>query len=609
VASSPHIFEDVEVSFCKHNEGRNWRRVFFDRECWVLLLGLPNDYWTEPHIHSIFGEFGKVQRWVADDRFRARLLIRIRVNELAKIPQFILYTDPENVDGDSWTLQCEVLQPHEVQIGPPMEEPVPENVDMEVGVPFDFFGLGQPLNGPNVQDGLNDNQNNAGDQLGQQQPMIQAQEQPMMQVLMQDLNEAPAEMELGNINLNIDLHPVIFNPVPIEEGNNGIGHEVHLLQHQGEVYFVQPPAEEELSPHMEGPQQLNGEQDGEGSENSLVPQEDGPENNPMPPAPLAPPVVYQEEEIPVDQLLGSDSVHNDDHALQAVQNVHIQHEEALRLDLQIGNTNHNEPEQLSEASVNKQHEEERNVDNRAEILGPSAIVAEDGSKSAQEIRSQEVIKSWGQFPNKGMEDDVIVKVPSDWFHFFTSMLLSPEKFGWAKEFMSTAAIHQITENQGTVSCIVPKECPDNRLPCNHSSSDFVTSENYNAGPSKGVVIGEVEEIPEETPVPYKKRRGSRRSTPLVDTEVRRSARFLENNNGYKVTSCPSKKCFCCIPKPPTLSSKAIKNLAVQFCGMEEKNVNEEVLAQKKKKVNPIAKTHNPEQAGPRGRKASSDEKE
>ncbi|KAG0524996.1 hypothetical protein BDA96_06G017400 [Sorghum bicolor] len=387
-----------------------------------------------------------------------------------------------------------------------MEEPVPENVDMEVGVPFDFFGLGQPLNGPNVQDGLNDNQNDAGDQLGQQQPMIQAQEQPMMQVLMQDLNEAPAEMELGNINLNIDLHPVIFNPVPIEEGNNGIGHEVHLLQHQGEVYFVQPPAEEELSPHMEGPQQLNGEQDGEGSENSLVPQEDGPENNPMPPAPLAPPVVYQEEEIPVDQLLGSDSVHNDDHALQAVQNVHIQHEEALRLDLQIGNTNHNEPEQLSEASVNKQHEEERNVDNRAEILGPSAIVVEDGSKSAQEIRSQEVIKSWGQFPNK-------------------------EKLGWAKEFMSTAAIHQITENQG---------------------------------PSKGVVIGEVEEIPEETPVPYKKRRGSRRSTPLVDTE---------------------------------------------FCGMEEKNVNEEVLAQKKKKVNPIAKTHNPEQAGPRGRKASSDEKE
>jgi hypothetical protein len=86
----------------------------------------------------------------------------------------------------------------------------------------------------------------------------------------------------------------------------------------------------------------------------------------------------------------------------------------------------------------------------------------------------------------------------------------------------------------------------------------------NQGPSKGVVIREVEEIPEETPVPYKKRRGSRRSTPLVDTE---------------------------------------------FCGMEEKNVNEEVLAHKKKKVNPIAKTHNPEQAGPTGRKASSDEKE
>lgn len=77
VAESPHVFGDVTVSFCKHNEGRNWRRVTFSHECWILLLGLPSDYWIETHIHNIVGEFGRVQRWVADDRYKCRLLIRV----------------------------------------------------------------------------------------------------------------------------------------------------------------------------------------------------------------------------------------------------------------------------------------------------------------------------------------------------------------------------------------------------------------------------------------------------------------------------------------------------------------------------------------------------
>lgn len=75
-----------------------------------------------------------------------RLLVRARVNDLQKLPQFIVYSDPDTLNDDSWTIQCELLlhHPHE---GPPQEDPIPEDVNFENGMPFDFFGLGQPVNG------------------------------------------------------------------------------------------------------------------------------------------------------------------------------------------------------------------------------------------------------------------------------------------------------------------------------------------------------------------------------------------------------------------------------------------------------------------------------
>lgn len=112
VAESPHVFGDVMVSFCKHNEGCNWRCAEFNHECWLLLLGLPNDYWTERHIHTALREFARVLLFVVDECHRCTLLIRARVTDLEKVPQFIVYSDPNMVDGDLWTLQCEVLQQH-----------------------------------------------------------------------------------------------------------------------------------------------------------------------------------------------------------------------------------------------------------------------------------------------------------------------------------------------------------------------------------------------------------------------------------------------------------------------------------------------------------------
>jgi hypothetical protein len=50
---------------------------------------------------------------------------------------------PFDLNGQSWTIQCEVMLHHEEQQGPPVEEPVPDEMELELVIPFDFFGLGQ----------------------------------------------------------------------------------------------------------------------------------------------------------------------------------------------------------------------------------------------------------------------------------------------------------------------------------------------------------------------------------------------------------------------------------------------------------------------------------
>ena len=64
------------ITFHKHNEGRNWRRAEFNHECWLLLLGFPNDYWSERHVQNAVGSFARVILWEADDKFLNCILVR-----------------------------------------------------------------------------------------------------------------------------------------------------------------------------------------------------------------------------------------------------------------------------------------------------------------------------------------------------------------------------------------------------------------------------------------------------------------------------------------------------------------------------------------------------
>jgi hypothetical protein len=82
VSESPHVFGSINISLSKHNEGRNRRRAQFNHKCWPLLLGFPNDYWFERHIHNVVGNFAKLLLWEEDDRYLACLFVRARVTYL-----------------------------------------------------------------------------------------------------------------------------------------------------------------------------------------------------------------------------------------------------------------------------------------------------------------------------------------------------------------------------------------------------------------------------------------------------------------------------------------------------------------------------------------------
>jgi hypothetical protein len=84
---------------------------------------------------------------------------------------------------------------------------------------------------------------------------------------------------------------------------------------------------------------------------------------------------------------------------------------------------------------------------------------------------------------------------------------------------------------------------------------------------------------------------------------------MKNNNGFKPSSCPNKKCICCSPSPLTLSPKVIKNLTVQFCEMAEEDISNEALMHKRKKIGPVAKKISDDQDGPTGRQARTDDDE
>lgn len=65
------------------------------------MLGFPDDYKSERHIHNAVSEFGRLLLWEESAAFPGRIMARVRVTSTQGVPQFIIYFDSMDINGDS----------------------------------------------------------------------------------------------------------------------------------------------------------------------------------------------------------------------------------------------------------------------------------------------------------------------------------------------------------------------------------------------------------------------------------------------------------------------------------------------------------------------------
>lgn len=96
---SPLNLGNLSFTVMKHNRCRNWRALTFNHECWLMFLGFLHDFWDQYSIENAIKSFARLISWEKDPDNLARLLIRARVTDLHKVPEFIVLTEGEGFNG------------------------------------------------------------------------------------------------------------------------------------------------------------------------------------------------------------------------------------------------------------------------------------------------------------------------------------------------------------------------------------------------------------------------------------------------------------------------------------------------------------------------------
>lgn len=147
IHNSPHQFGGVRITFVEHDRGWNRRAVTLNYEVWLMVLGFNIDFWSDVHISKLLGDHGQLIAWEEDPNHLGRVLVKDRVVNLEEIPWFVVGTEGPGFHGDSWTFQTDIIQATMLG-GLTADEDNPSRPDDIQQEFFDFFGYGQPGQGP-----------------------------------------------------------------------------------------------------------------------------------------------------------------------------------------------------------------------------------------------------------------------------------------------------------------------------------------------------------------------------------------------------------------------------------------------------------------------------
>lgn len=139
--------------------------------------------------------------------------------------------------------------------------------------------------------------------------------------------------------------------------------------------------------------------------------------------------------------------------------------------------------------------------------------------------------------------EIQVKIPEEWSDFFTSLLLSPSHFLWAKNFLSSQAIELLYNSRPElgIKFSIPSVCPNENAtpPCTHSQTRIQIEEfqqppeqeNSHMSTPESITHGIAQGSLTTSPILLKHKKLGKK--PLVETDVRRSDRIQKVNRGFK----------------------------------------------------------------------------
>jgi hypothetical protein len=366
----------------------------------------------------------------------------------------------------------------------------------------------------------------------------------------QNLNHQAMEIDLNNALPDDDMQEVIIHPVAVPEVLNGevndlaqnaVEEAMQMAEHNPVLDLNNLPVVQDLAAFIG---------------------QDQPQMQ-FPHLPIEP-VIDEEDEIPLHMLLD-------------------------------GNDSDQEEDQHADGAPNY-------VLNVGTVLLREKTFADPVLLQRQSFINSECSNQWlstlDKIPGKK------VMASAQWAPLFTSLLLSPGNYKWAKSFIESEAWDFFSKSLTTTLIKVPDHCLDQNIHCIKSSQSSrvvlaeidVDKSNQNDQSSR-VMLAETavdesnqhdqaastelakEECQFKEAVTGKKDRKKR--NPVVESEVRRSPRLKDNNKGFKPGSCVSRKCSTCSPTPPDLSLDLIRKLGTNLCQIEDDLLTESSLNQKK----------------------------
>lgn len=144
-------------------------------------------------------------------------------------------------------------------------------------------------------------------------------------------------------------------------------------------------------------------------------------------------------------------------------------------------------------------------------------------------KTAEATRHGATFFSKRNADCIHVSIPSQWSNFFTVLLMSPDIYCWAKDFLTSRAVPLLGNENGMIDYFIPKDCPK-QIICNSAYDSPLNSKDC-----KGKGIGEDLEV--ATPISQAdtptKKGSSTKIVSVVDTNLRRRSRLKQVSSGSK----------------------------------------------------------------------------